>query len=266
MPYARFEKLVVAVGFAAIAGSILLSLRGPIVLEEIVAQLLLLGVLIAAAHWGRNGGFIAALAASLIYIVIRIPLVIESEGLTGDLAALLATRILSYGLVGIVGGELCSRLKYLFARLERSSSVDEWSQVYNQHFITRAVESALGHFDRYHAPFSVIAIEVAPALTAELRPSRHRMLVRGIANHIRNDIRLVDEVGRLEDGRYLVVLPHTPHEGALVAAERIAAGIADVLGAKTESVSTHVLSVPEDRTEVSRLIELLQVPARDPGA
>ncbi len=253
MPYARFEKLVIAVGFAAIAGSLFFSYQGTVVIEEIVAQLLLLGVLIGAAHWGRNGGFIAALLASLIYIMMRIPLVIESEGLTGDIAALLAVRVLSYGLVGIVGGELCSRLKYLFARLESSSSVDDWSQVYNQQFITRALETVLGQFDRYHSPFSVVLVEIAPALTAELRPSRHRMLVRGVANHIRNDIRLVDEVGRLDDGRYLIVLPHTPRDGALVAAERVSAGVADVLGAKPDSVTITLLSAPEDRATIAEL-------------
>ncbi len=253
MPYARFEKLVIAVGFAAIAGSLFFSYQGAVVIEEIIAQLLLLGVLIGAAHWGRNGGFVAALLASLVYITMRIPLVIESEGLTTDIAALLAVRILSYGLVGIVGGELCSRLKYLFARLERSSSIDDWSQVYNQQFIARALETTLGQFDRYHSPFSVLTIEIAEALTAELRPSRHRMLVRGVANHIRNDIRLVDEVGRLDDGRYLIVLPHTARDGALVASERISAGVADVLGAKSDSISVTLLSAPEDRAAIVEL-------------
>jgi len=258
MPYARFEKLVIAVGFAAIASSLFFSYQGTVVIEEIIAQLLLLGVLVSAAHWGRNGGFIAALLASLVYILMRIPLVIESEGLTADIAALLAVRVLSYGLVGIVGGELCSRLKYLFARLERSSSVDDWSQVYNQRYITRALETALGQLDRYHSPFSLVLVEMASALTAELRPSRHRMLVRGVANHIRNDIRLVDEVGRLDDGRYLIVLPYTPRDGALVAAERISAGVADVLGAKADSVAVTLLSAPEDRPAIAELAARLR--------
>ncbi len=258
MPYARFEKLIIAVGFAAIAGSLFFSYQGVFVLEEAIAQLLLLLVLIGAAHWGRNGGFITALLASLIYIVLRIPLVIESQGLTADIAILLTVRVLSYGLVGIVGGELCSRLKYLFTRLEDSAAVDDWSQVYNQRFITRTLETALGQFDRYHSPFSVLLVEIAPALTAELRPSRHRMLVRGVANHIRNDIRLVDEAGRLDDGRYLIVLPHTVREGALVVTERITAGVTDVLGAREDSVTTTLFCTPEDRTAISELVTTLR--------
>lgn len=258
MPYARFEKLIIAVGVAAIAGSLFFSFQGEPQFEEVVAQFLLLGVLIAAAHWGRNGGFAAALIASLAYIVLRIPLVIESRGLTADIATLIVVRVLSYGLVGIVGGELCARLKYLFVRLESSSSVDYWSQVYNQQFITRTLETTLGQFDRYHSPFSVLVIAIAPALTAELRDSRHRMLVRGVANHIRNDIRLVDEVGRLDDGRYLVILPHTPRDGGVVAADRIKAGVAGVLGAQEDSVSATLLSAPEDRTEISDMVVSLR--------
>ena len=44
-----------------------------------------------------------------------------------------------------------------------------------------------------------------PELFKDLRTSKQRSIVRGVANHIRNDIRLVDEAGRLEDGQFIVI-------------------------------------------------------------
>lgn len=258
MKYSRFEALVIVVGTAAILGSILFAYGGTIVIEEVGAQLLLLGVLLGAVHWGRNGGFIAALGASLIYVVARIPMALEQGRLTSTIASLVLVRVLSYGLVGILGGELCARIRYLFARLEDSSSVDDWSSLYNQRLIVRSVESACGQYSRYQTPYSVILVSMSEMLLKDLRASKQRSLVRGVANYLRNDIRLVDEAGRLDDGRFLVLLPHTPRDGGAVVAERIHKGVCDTIGAKSESVTVTLLGAPEDNDTLLELRETLR--------
>jgi len=259
MKYRWFETIVLVVGGAAIVGSVLLSIGTTPITEEIIAQFLLLGVLVGAVHWGRNGGFIAATIASLIYIAMRIPLVMQADGLTGDVAMLILVRVLTFGLVGVVGGELCTRIKYIFAKLEDSSSIDDWSQVYNQRFITRALESAHGQYARYETPYSIVLVHLDSRLFDELRSSKQRSLVRSVATCIRNDIRLVDEAGRLEDGRFIVILPHTPGEGADVVAERLAKRVSDTLGSKAESVTAEVMAAPEDVAKLDDLrVNLIQ--------
>jgi GGDEF domain-containing protein len=260
MRYRRFETLVLTVGAAAIVGSVFFSLDGVPVAQEVVAQMLLLAVLIAAVHWGRKGGFFAATLASIIYILMRIPLLLDLPNLTVDAASLLLVRILTYGLVGIVGGELCGRIRYVFARLESSNSIDDWSQVYNQGIIARTLESAVNQFTRYDTPFSVVTIELASPLFSDLRTSKQRALVRAVASYVRNDIRLVDELGRLDDGRFIVVLPHTPREGATVAAERLRDGVCDTLGAKQESVRIETLATPDDLETLNGLQQSLAAP------
>jgi diguanylate cyclase (GGDEF)-like protein len=244
---------VLVVGGGAIIGSVLVSLGSSPVIEEVIAQLLLLGVLIVAVHWGRSGGFIAAVVASLLYIVLRIPLVVEAEGLSADLAILIITRVITFGLIGVVGGEMCMRIKYVFARLEDSSSIDDWSQIYNQRFVVRSLESAHGQYTRYETPYSVVLIHLDSKLFEELRTSKQRTLVRSVGSCIRNDIRLVDEAGRLRDGRFVVILPHTPSEGARVVAERLSRGVSDTLGSKDESITAHVLAAPEDAGRLDEL-------------
>ena len=257
MRYSRFEAIVLIVGGVAIIGSILFSYQGAPVTEEVFAQLLLLAVLVAAVHWGRKGGFIAASIASIIYIVMRIPLVIEAEGLSTEIITLILVRVVAFGLVGVVGGELCSRIKYIFAKLEDSNSIDDWSQFYNQRFVVRALESAIGQSERYETPFSIVLVRLDPELLKDLRVSKQRSMVRGVANHIRNDIRLVDEAGRLEDGQFIIIMPHTPAEGGKVVVERLGRGVRDTLGAKDESVTTELLSAPEDAGRIQELRQQL---------
>lgn len=245
MKYSRFEWLTLTIGALAVLGTLLASMRGTVVPQEVVAQLLLIAVLVGAVHWGRNGGFIAAVAAVSLYVLLRVP-TITAEGMTADLFAIIMVRVATYGIVGILGGEVCGRIKYVFAGLESRDTIDEVTQVYNQQFIAKLLVSHVAQHTRYGSEFSVAVLTIPPALLAELRPSKQRSILRGAANLVRNDVRMVDEVGRLDDGRFAVILPHTPRAGANIAAERVRKGLRDYLGARDESVTAQVLSMPED--------------------
>ena len=76
-----------------------------------------------------------------------------------------------------------------------------------------------------------------------------------MADHIRNDVRLVDDVGRLDDGRFVLVFPHTPKAGGEVAAARVRQGVRDLLGAKDESVEASVYGSEEDAGAIRALID-----------
>lgn len=249
MKYSRFEWLTLAVGGAAIAATLLASLHARPMIEEIIAQLLLMVVLVGAVHWGRNGGFLTAIGAIVIYIAMRGPLLV-GDGLTPDLLELIGIRMAAYGFVGIIGGELCGRIKYVLARMESGGNVDEDTALYNEVYIGRLLKNNLAQHLRYKQAFSIVLLTLAPALTSELKPSRRRSLLRAVANHIRNDVRLVDDVGRLDDGTFIMVLPQTPKRGAAVAGGRVRAAISELLGARDESVSVRILSAPEDLTEL----------------
>lgn len=262
MRYTRFEKLVIITGSAAILATLALSYTAEPSIIEALSQLLLIGVLIAAVHWGRTGGTWAAIGASVIYIVMRLPLITGTAGLSTDVVLILLTRFAAFGVVGIAGGELCGRIKYIFADLESGSSIDEWTRIYNQSQASRILETIHGQYTRYGTEYSVVVIEASPNLTADLRPSKQRTVLRAVADHIRGDVRLVDEAARLDDGRFLVLLPHTPREGALVAAERIRTGARNVLGAKEESITATVLGCEEDAADMAALRESIR-PAAD---
>ena len=261
MKYATFERLVLALGAASVFATIALTWGSDLVVQEVVGQLMLLGVLFAAVHWGRRGGFIAAIVASIAYIAMRIPLLPVETGPSTDTIVTILTRVLSYGLVGIVGGELATRMKYVLAGLEGSSNIDPASGIYNQRAFARLLEGAIARFERYGETFSIVLVDVDNSDTDTERPSRQRAQVRSLAGTIRNDIRLVDEAGRLADGAFAVLLPHTPKSGGEVVTERLAAAARSSLGARAGSVSARCLSSSEDAQALKDLLAAIAEPA-----
>ncbi len=253
MKYTRFEVLVLGIGAISIFGSILFAAAGPPIAEEVIAQALLFAVLAAAVYGGRTAGFIAALVASAAYLLLRVPLVMADQGLSLDLAGILAIRILGYGVIGIIGGEACDRIRSMLSEYKECRGMDSWSGTCNQRFIARVLAAALGESQRYDTVFSVAIIDVSPAVFRSMSTTRQRAIVRAIADHIKDDIRVVDEVGRLDEGSFLLVLPHTPVEGALVAADRLRRGVRNVIGAGAESITVRTLSVPGNIDEIHAL-------------
>jgi GGDEF domain-containing protein len=251
--YSRFELLTIGIGGVAILGTVAFTVRPEPDWIEVVAQLLLLVVLVGAVHWGRKGGLVAALGATLLYVVLRLPSVV-AVGLEAEVLELILIRTAAFGFIGIIGGEICGRIKYFFARLDDSLSIDEHSRVYNQRFMAQMLANSLASSTRYGTKFSIAIVGLAPCLTAELRPSRQQSLIRAVAGHIRNDVRLIDDVGRLDDGRFVLVFPHTPKDGAQIAAARVRIGVRDVLGAKDDSVTVSVHGSDEDTDAISALV------------
>jgi GGDEF domain-containing protein len=261
MTYKRFEQLVLILGGALIALSLGTALAsGTPELPEIVAQLLLFGVLVAAVKYGRRGGLIAAIVASAIYLMMRVELVAEGP-LTSTAFFIVFSRLLAFGLVGVAGGEACSRIRYSLATIEGGSALDDWSRVFNQKWAYKTLDQARGRFRRYGEPFSVVLITLSPAITANIKPSKQRAIVRSVADGIRADIRMVDEVARLDDGRFLVMLPHTPLDGGKIVADRLAGLTRKALGSRDEAIRVECLAVPANEPELDALINNIGEPS-----
>jgi GGDEF domain-containing protein len=166
-------------------------------------------------------------------------------------------HVLAFGLVGIVAGEACGRIKYSLSALTGESAIDKESGVFNQRYAARALLAARGRFTRYEEPFSVVSVRLAESLWSELPEDRRRLVVRTIAAHLRSDVRLVDEVARLEDGSFMVILPHTPKAGGEVVAERAAVSMRRVLGASDRAVRATCYGAAEDAAWIDAALDLM---------
>lgn len=256
MKYSHFETLALVLGTGAIVASIFIAPTGAPQSAEVAAQLLLIVVLGGALHWGRGGGFLTALVAIAIYVGMRVPLM-QSQGLSGEVLSLLATRAVTYALVGVVGGELAARIKYIFAKLQSESLIDPVTGVYSARYAADSILSGVGQYERYHTDYSVVTIVLAPGLYVTLRASGVKRIMRQAAGFLRNDIRMVDDLASGPLGTFHVMLPRTDGTGASVVSERLATGLREQLGARDDAVTTTVLSASSDAHALRALAESL---------
>lgn len=265
MKYARFEQVVIGGATLAVLAMIASSTRDPSHgLTEIVGGLALLVVVVAAVGFGRKGGLAAAIGASVVYTLLSVPAMTAEGGLTTRTLLLLVIRVLSYGLIGIVGGETCGQLRHSLTRYANAEMFDEWGHVFNQRYASAVLDKSLAGFHRYDQPFTVVLITLASSITADLSSQRVRTLVRGVADYLRGDLRMVDELARLDDGRFFVLLPNTPSDGGSAVATRVVENVRQLLGARDESVASHTLCPGEDEPALVALADELR-PIDDDG-
>lgn len=246
MAYRRFEELVIALGMGAVSASLLLSMKGGISAEELMPELLLLGVLVGAVHWGRRGGFIAAACAAFIDVAYSIPTLTQPIGTDWTAVGLLISRLAAYGLVGIIGGEICVRVRHAFLRLEHEGAFDEWSSLYNQRFFGKQLDVALSRCERYNETASVVLLTISPSHSGSQRPARQHALVREIAAEILDGVRNADVVARLDDGRFALLLPHTPKRAAETVASRVRTSVRLLVSIPDDALAAVTLGAPED--------------------
>ena len=78
---------------------------------------------------------------------------------------LLVARLAAYGLVGILGGEICVRVRHAFMRLQNEGAFDEWSSLYNPRFFAKQLDVAISRCERYSEAASVISLSSFPSST-----------------------------------------------------------------------------------------------------
>lgn len=256
MRFTRFEQIVLLAGGAAILCSMAISIAaGGADYVEVVAQGLLFVVLYAAVRLGRRGGATAAMLASVAYSLVVIASAPDTTAGPTHIPVLVL-RLVAFGLVGIVGGELVTRFRYGLTKLGPGSALDDWSRVFNQEYIHTTISMAVARHERYGDPIAVIIMALSPRVFGTMKPVRQRGLVRAIAGVIRSDVRMMDEVARLTDGRFVILMPHTDAEGGSVARDRIRDDVLAVLGSShIEGVTARLLALPSDRDAITALLE-----------
>jgi GGDEF domain-containing protein len=266
--YSRFEVLALVLAIAVVLGAMLVGPTAEPEPAAVVGHLLVVVVLAGALHWGRNGGFAVALLSTLVYVYMRLPL-LAAQGFTNDLVVDIGARVLTYGIVGVIGGEVCGRLKYLFARLDNNPMIDEVTGVYNARYAASAIRAGVAQWQRYEVPYSVVVLGLSPTLFDQPGSLRARALLRQVASHIRNDIRLVDDLAYAGDGRFFALFPQTPADGAAVACDRLHRGLTALLGVKEQTIEAVVHSCQRNATALRHLADELDpepeavTPARD---
>ncbi len=254
MKYRTFEVLVLLFAVVATAGTVVAVSTPDTV--EVVAQLLLIGIVFAALRYGSRGGALASMLGLVIYVLMRSSL-IASDGLTATVLQLIGIRAVLYGSVGIVGGEICSRIKYFFMQLEHADYIDQDTHLYSAAYIEKLLRTHMAQHSRYKSVFSLIMVSLDRECMMTMKRKEAHRLMRDVGGLLRHDVRVIDEVGRLDTATFAVLLPNTPKAGAEVASGRLTRTVMPTLRKHRlddGEAKVTALSFPEDEQAIRELI------------
>lgn len=115
--------------------------------------------------------------------------------------------------------------------------------------VRKQLDKYIYEHQRYRSQFGVLIVLLEGASSE---------LVEKLAEHIRNQVRLIDEVGLWKKEGLLFVMPHTPLKGASAMGSRIEIELSDQLGkigAETmaRKLVIKVFNFPRDREEIEKL-------------
>jgi len=245
--YKGFQKTMGVFGALLIIIStafVLISTRN---IQEVVGQLLFFLILLGALMYGKRGGIITAILASVIYIALHFPTMI-SIGIAPVLP-LIIVRSLIYLVAGPLGGEIFFRIKQFMIEAGQSDFVDDDTRLFNALYFGNLVDSEVKKFERYGTISSVVSFAINPETMDIYLHEPKSPGIKYIADGVVGNVRLVDEVGTIDQNTFGVILPFTPREGAAVVAKRLQSTITSRVG-YDESVSFDILSLPDDKEKI----------------
>jgi diguanylate cyclase (GGDEF)-like protein len=211
-------------------------------------------ILFIALRYGRQTGFLAATGGALIYLIAKSQELNTLDFQTQD-GWLILARALLFGLVGIFGSELASRAKYLLANFAGEDQIDKQTHLYTRTYIQDLLTRLLDEYRRYGRPFSILFVTLDWAKPPEA--VGRQKFVGKIANIIRSNLRLIDNVGYISDNSFCLILPETPVDSAYNIFKRIEKvyALQTSLPAEPPSmVCQRVLGMPENEAEIRAIL------------
>ena len=110
-------------------------------------------------------------------------------------------------------------------RLADRSIRDPETGVYTSDFIQEVYQSELRRAERTGVPFSVALVSPHLPGNVSSNPSAHDGVATSVAHWLQQHLRGSDYVGRLEDSRFVVILPETWEDDARSVAARITSAL-----------------------------------------
>ncbi len=248
--FERIEAWVVALTSLAVLITAFISYSKSGSSVELMGQVFIAVVFLVSVQYGRIGAVLSAAAATLVYEISRYPDLRDAISFATALE-LVAIRGLGYLAVGLIGSESMRWAKYYIAKVEGPNGVDLGSGVYSADFIRAMIKREIDLYERYSSVFSLVVVEIDPKELRRDGAFGGKKALRELGSLIKNNVRLVDEVGRLDSGTFAILLPRTGFAGAEAVAERIRDLVSGRFGAGGDvDFSARPYSVPADLVEL----------------
>ncbi len=115
------------------------------------------------------------------------------------------------------------RVLGLKAKMQKTTLLDEQTEVFNRDFILRKVKEEISRARRILKPVAVLLLSIDRFHEFQLAEPITEVdkLLKSFANLFLRNSRLNDLVGRIEEDQFVLILPHTDKKGAAIKAERL---------------------------------------------
>jgi hypothetical protein len=229
----KARQLLLATGLVVLGVVCFVTWARRVDTVEVVATLLFVPIFIAFVYRGVVGGVVAAVAATGIYAVLRLP-AIDAIG-ASEFTGLIASRGAAYLIFGAVGGWSTQVLEGSLDKLDLYDEIDDETGLYNARHLIIQTELEMARARRYQTLFSLAVLEIPTASINGLKARARRSLLRDLGRLMREGVRTVDHVVHAHDGeihRFVGILPETGQDGAEVFTGRFADQVADFLRAR----------------------------------
>lgn len=138
----------------------------------------------------------------------------------------------------------------LYQKFQHQSVTDGLTGLYNHRYFKEQIEIELGRAQRYDHSLSILFVDLDnfKEINDTYGHQTGNDMLRKISHFIKQAVRLTDTVFRYGGDEFVVILPETHKEGALIVGERIRKGMAEnVISAENPvNVSLGLSTYPED--------------------
>jgi len=219
------RTLALAGAAAALVAAVYLArgATGPEAQGVLVLATALLARALGAAGAGVALALVAAAAPVAAEVGLAPPLalgrhllaVVPAAAFAGGALALLEARRLE--------------VRQLRAELRQRAEADGLTGVASRRELLRRGDMLMALARRSGRPLSLFSLDVdgLAALNGQHGNELGDEVLRAVAARLKDVLRATDAVGRMEGGRFAVVMPDTPLEGGRAAAERVRAAVAE---------------------------------------
>ncbi|MBN1503738.1 MAG: sensor domain-containing diguanylate cyclase [Candidatus Eisenbacteria bacterium] len=149
----------------------------------------------------------------------------------------------------------------LYEQVQEQAVTDELTQVFNFRFMKDALHRELDRASRFRQYFSVLMLDVDHLKDYNDRFGHLKgsTVLKELGAILKATARSIDTVAKYGGDEFLIILPQTPKEGALVLAERIRSAVATHTFPEVScgdiSCSIGAATYPEDGKSIGALLE-----------
>jgi predicted signal transduction protein with EAL and GGDEF domain len=257
--YRRARLLLVFAGLGILSVVTIIMYVRSVDTVEVVATLLFVPIFLGFLFFRVPGGLIAAVGASVVYVVLRLP-AIEAVGFA-EFAGLIMSRCFAYLVFGLLGGWSNQVLEDSLDKLELYDEIDDATGLFNARAFIQDTELEVARAARYETLFSISVVDLPVGPIAALGRRRHDAILRGLGRRLADSVRNVDRVAHARDDSsriFAAILPETSARGGEMLSERLADAVHGFLvsqGVEIEraKVSHRTITVPGDEEALSAL-------------